>query len=89
MSYGTNADQRKQRASFGSIKTSFSPQEFITDRSKAVFLPWFFNVVGREMIGIGSSFHQLCTRYSGILTPTALTAIWLLEAFIFDISEAT
>ena len=32
---------------------------------------------------MGSAFHQLCPRYSGTLTPTALTAIRLGETFTF------
>ena len=32
---------------------------------------------------MGSAFHQLCPRYSGTLTPTAPTAIWLWDTFTF------
>ena len=32
---------------------------------------------------MGSAFHQLCSRYSGTLTPTAPTAIMLWETFTF------
>ena len=32
---------------------------------------------------MGSAFCQLCTRYSGTLTPTAPTAIRLWETFTF------
>ena len=32
---------------------------------------------------MGSTFHQLCPRYSGTLTPTAPTAIRLWETFTF------
>ena len=32
---------------------------------------------------MGSAFHQLCSRYSGTLTPTAPTAIWLWDTFTF------
>ena len=32
---------------------------------------------------MGSTFHQLCPRYSVILTPTAPTAIRLWETFTF------
>ena len=36
---------------------------------------------------MGSAFHQLCPRYSGTLTPTALTAVRLWEAFTFTFLE--
>ena len=32
---------------------------------------------------MGSAFHLLCQRYSGNLTPTALTAVKLWETFSF------
>ena len=38
---------------------------------------------GSERRGMGSTFHQLCLRYSGTLTPTAPTAIRLWETFTF------
>ena len=38
---------------------------------------------GSERRGLGSAFHQLCPRYSGTLTPTAPTAIWLWDTFTF------
>ena len=37
---------------------------------------------GSERRGMGSAFHQLCPRYSGILSPTAPT-IRLWETFTF------
>ena len=36
---------------------------------------------------MGSAFHPLCPRYSGTLTPTAPTAIWLWETFTFFFHE--
>ena len=38
---------------------------------------------GSERRGMGSTFHQLCPRYSGALTPTAPTVIRLWETFTF------
>ena len=36
---------------------------------------------------MGSTFHQLCPRYSGTLTPTAPTAIRLWETYTFYLSN--
>ena len=36
---------------------------------------------------MGSAFHQLCPRYSGTLTPTALKAIRLWETFTLTVHK--
>ena len=38
---------------------------------------------GSKRRGMDSAFHQLCPRYSGILTPTAPTTYRLWETFTF------
>ena len=67
-----------------SSRLGFAMRRLENSLSTQQYIGTFFELgKAKAAKGEGSAFYQLCPRYSGTLTPTAPTAIRLLEIFTF------
>ena len=75
----------ESRRNFVSLRLGFAMRRLENSlcRPSSEWVPFFRMREESERRGMGSAFHQLCPRYSGTLTPTALTAIRLWKTFTF------